>query len=1102
MEERRVELRALNTCVKESRASVEGNKSKLDPNVKKTTGLVKKVKALSEENAAQIGQEIVKLNLKRYVSEIVTGILEAPLKMKDIPAVVEVISLMHQRYDSFTAPFSKGLFVSLENIESSTESKDIARRRILIRLIGELVLVGIIDSPGIALKSLRKLTLIASRDDKTKDDVVIASPLALSNLTGICGFIRAIGSEFTGIGTEPALVVPSEIQVRYLAMFRAYALSVFERVKKEHELLHLKQKRAREEMMNRGSLSEKTTDTLEQRESELSKLKIGADSLAELLGMDSLVLEEAEEEGKDIGGIALWDNRRGNVEEEEMSSETWAYGDEETKNFYCGIPDLNVLLPQGLFHAAPKKQNESENKVRYMPTAPETVSRGTLDNALEQLSGKPGKPVHTVAFAETAPIEEVECEDAVQEDEEYFDEQEDDEEVGVGASVEVDEMMNHLKNVLSMSAADKFSLDFCRVSNKKVISRLISELARAPWSRCELLPYYSRIAVTLSNVFPQIGKGLMEYLEREFRGLLRRNDNKRLESRLRNVRYIAELVKFNQGDFAPPEKAFYVLTTCFKDFSGQNIDCVCALLEGCGRYLYRLEETHKETARFLEVLMRHKMMRNLSPAYCTMVDNAFYFIIPPQNGGKRKVKRVKSNEELFVRYLLFEYMDSELPCDNFSAKVQEKEEPINAVKRRKSKSAMENDKLIVIVKMLNKLNWSLAETADLVTKSFISAVKKRNHVTPKLCECLISFPTIAVQIEDNILACIEMALDFNDYRDYQKQLSFARMFADMFCYKMVDANTLFDTLYFIIQYGHSTQQSDTNERLVCPRGPSNCIENDASTFHPRVPFIHDPPHECFRLRLVCTILDPVCEFLKKGPLQPRLKKFLVYLERYILSKSYVPLAMEYVLQDTFEKMNVTRASISWEEANEKVAQLEREASVMQTISESDIEEYESEIVSEEEEEESDDEDIEEEEEDDDDDDESIEEEENFSEEDSDSYLNQRTAEDEAFEQEFAKLMQDTMRSAKPSNAKTVNVDKMSIPRHLFAKDDAPPVDGVVAFKLLKRVKGGKTGTATINVPEGSKIAKGIQKDKEEKELEIQLLKRRLVEFEHREKELH
>uniref|UniRef100_H2Z6J9 MIF4G domain-containing protein n=1 Tax=Ciona savignyi TaxID=51511 RepID=H2Z6J9_CIOSA len=75
---------------------------KLDSSLKKNTAFVKKLGKLTEQQRSSIENEFNSLNLTRYIQEIVSTLLDAKVKMSDIPCAVHVCSLMHMRYQEFT----------------------------------------------------------------------------------------------------------------------------------------------------------------------------------------------------------------------------------------------------------------------------------------------------------------------------------------------------------------------------------------------------------------------------------------------------------------------------------------------------------------------------------------------------------------------------------------------------------------------------------------------------------------------------------------------------------------------------------------------------------------------------------------------------------------------------------------------------------------------------------------------------------------------------------------------------------------------------------------------------------------------------------------
>lgn len=142
---------------------------------------------------------------------------------------------------------------------------------------------------------------------------------------------------------------------------------------------------------------------------------------------------------------------------------------------------------------------------------------------------------------------------------------------------------------------------------------------------------------------------VLEALKREFFGMMKTKNLQYIDNKVRNVRYLAELVKFG---VAPPITAFRMFKTMMADFSPHNIELVAILLESCGRcvsepqspsfhislrlsfrhylkgkeaylthysmlpdifhrYLYLLPYTHERTCDVIEMMLRLRRAKNL-----------------------------------------------------------------------------------------------------------------------------------------------------------------------------------------------------------------------------------------------------------------------------------------------------------------------------------------------------------------------------------------------------------------------------------------------------------------------------------------------------------
>jgi hypothetical protein len=58
----------------------------------------------------------------------------------------------------------------------------------------------------------------------------------------------------------------------------------------------------------------------------------------------------------------------------------------------------------------------------------------------------------------------------------------------------------------------------------------------------------------------------------------------------------------------------------------------------------------------------------------------------------------------------------------------------------------------------------------------------------------------------------------------------------------------------------------------------------------------DPPEDCFRIRLIITLLQTCGHYFSKGSSKRKLDKFLLHFQRYILSKGPLPLDIEFDIQ--------------------------------------------------------------------------------------------------------------------------------------------------------------------------------------------------------------
>lgn len=58
----------------------------------------------------------------------------------------------------------------------------------------------------------------------------------------------------------------------------------------------------------------------------------------------------------------------------------------------------------------------------------------------------------------------------------------------------------------------------------------------------------------------------------------------------------------------------------------------------------------------------------------------------------------------------------------------------------------------------------------------------------------------------------------------------------------------------------------------------------------------DPPEDCFRIRMIITLLQTCGHYFGRGSSKRKLDRFLIYFQRYMLSKGALPLDIEFDIQ--------------------------------------------------------------------------------------------------------------------------------------------------------------------------------------------------------------
>eukprot|EP00249_Psilotum_nudum_P018824 c26978_g1_i1 orf=54-3764(+) len=856
----------------------------LDSSIKRNTTVIKKLKQINEEQREGLLEELRAVNLSKFVSEAVAAICDAKLKSADINAAVQVCSLLHQRYKDFTPSLFQGLlkvfFPGKVTEDDGDRSIRAMRKRSTLRLMIELFYCGVLDDVGVVMSIIKDLSSI----EHLRDRDTIQMHLSL-----LVSFARQ-GRVFLGLpiqGQDPYQELYKELNVtveqkKFLRkMFQSFYDGVVELLLSEHSSLRqLEQENAR--MLNaKGELSEENAAAYEKLRKSYELLLRSVSSLAEAMHMKPPVMPEDGNTTRVTTGDDITSPSAG--KEPLMPEPIW--DDEETRSFYESLPDLRAFVPAVLL-GEPEPKSGEISQVQQKISEQQDL-RSDTDQVLPVGNVVPeagdGLQENATLLPEEVSEEKVKEREKDEKDKdrtkdaekEKYKEKEVERKIEKDSEKDkikgleganLDSLLQRLPGCVSRDLIDQLTVDFCYLNSKSNRKKVVRALFGVPRTSLELLPYYSRMVATLSTCMKDIAPMLLQLLEEEFNSLINKKDQMNIETKIKNIRFIGELAKFK---VSPPGLIFSCLKCCLDDFTHHNIDVACNLLETCGRFLYRSPETTLRMGNMLEIIMRLKNVKNLDARHSTLVENAYYQCKPPERSAR--VLKVRPPLYQYIRKLIFLDLD---------------------------KSSIEH-----VLRQLRKLPWS--ECEHYVLKCFMKVHKGKYsqvHLIASLTAGLSRYhDAFAVAVVDEVLEEIRLGLELNEYGMQQKRIAHMRFLGELYNYRLIDSSVIFDTLYLIIFLGYGTSEQDAL----------------------------DPPEDCFRLRMVITVLETCGHYFDRGSSKRRLDRFLLYFQRYVLSKGAIPLDVEFDLQDLFAELRPKMVRYSaFEEANIAILELEDQESCL------------------------------------------------------------------------------------------------------------------------------------------------------------------------------
>ncbi|KAL6308040.1 transcription factor [Sparassis latifolia] len=880
----------------------------LDSSLKRHTALIKRIRqSLGTDNRDQVIKDIDTLSLEKYVDEIAGAIMEGIVRCKtekDVWSAVEIISLLHRRFPkAFTpvllpllsaalaAPPRAALSAMTPEQREKEDGARVARQRPVLRVCAELALVGIIkDSPE---RSGGEWIMKAIRD-------LLSNDPSLSSLPLLSTFLKSFSRPYLGIlapatakqissSAEPGTLssattneaneaandafpplvkeedelVEKDIRDRFRKMCEGYFENVAKKLVIEHNRLQEQDRRNHEAYIRSGEIFEDRQQAYEKMTKGYEKLLASCQSLSELLYMPMPTLKTSSQKSESILiGTSAGSSVLGG-DADEMTGGKWE--DEEERRFFEDTPDLKDYVPRSVLGMGEDEDRAEEGKEERETREKERVleEMRRLDEELAGLDGNAGSPVNGYAKPAGEGADEG---GGLKDGQEVSGKDEDDDDnaptptpgspktspsttpqlAPQGPSQLLTALLTRLPDATNRTLIDQAAVDFAFLNSKASRKRLVKFMSQTPKSRTDLLPHYSRLIAILNRYMPDIGTELVAILDEEFRYLQRKKKvvNELAEVRLKNITFLSNLTKFR---VIPPHLILHMFKVCLDDFSGTNVDNVALLLEGCGRFLLRSDETKEPFSRMVELMRRKQSLQHFDQRQLLLLENAYYQCNPPERTARQAKERTPM--EHFIRHLIYDVL---------------------------AKKTIDK-----VLKLLRKLDWNDDTVLHTLHKLFTKPWKVKYGNIPLLAMLTYDLqryhPSFTIAVVDQVLEDIRRGLEQNVYSINQQRIASVKYLGELYIFRLISSGIIFDTLWTLVTFGHPEGRPLPNQ--PCPI---------------------DMPDDFFRIRLVCVILDTCGMCFDRGTQLKKLDQFLAFFQFYALCKIRPPMEIEFMLTDSIE----------------------------------------------------------------------------------------------------------------------------------------------------------------------------------------------------------
>ena len=787
----------------------------------------KKFQRITNETKDAILKDIETFNFSRMIDELVKNILEGKFETKDISSMMIVISELHQIYEQFTPKFLDNLKKILDEarIETSKgfkndeeEEKKMNRRKALTSLAIEAYLYGIDNSFNNSIKFIFS-SLVSPKN--TKEQFFTEFPMLVFIMRTYGFFLFKIKSkqlkeylEKNNLEKEFEIETPHNENInKYFAekLNEFYSKKILLYLEQEHTILN------ELEQSNFENAGISRTNTNNQSNNTNNNNNIGNNNT----------------------------NNENNNENTNKDATVDINKYTKIRNNYLKYIDYINKFANTMNFEVPELA--SEKTLRY-ENQKKAETRLEKINKYDPFSDEKEYKFYTVPIS-TKLYEP--C-NTKQDD-------------GYGISKKLDNLIEDTLKCDTTETIDSISEKYlfnskilCQTSKRLyVFEKIIKD------DRCNLenIKYFARLFNNISVIYKDLLSELTKFLNDNFnewkpKKIYESTNNTNISTGtlfsycLKDCRFISELVKF--GSF-PIKDVFDIIKDLMSDFKFKSIECLCQILDNCGRYIYLNKSTQERFGQILDSIkkMAHSNLVHDDRAF-KILTNSISICKPQEKTLIKKVKK-RSIEEEYLRFLMNNCLDS----DEASIKK--------------------------VVALIRRFDWEKNE--DMIFKVIFKYLLTNNEEKiSNCCKMLFLLKNYRQKFFFNlinvILEEIRIGLERNDFNDNQHKLILSIIVGNFYLNKIITSDLVFYILYMIITF--NPQWSEGNKDLM--------IDNPL-----------DSPFDTFRIQMILKIFD-ICGKKLLSKKKENLDRFIEFLQMYILSKQYLSIEVENKITTCFDNL--------------------------------------------------------------------------------------------------------------------------------------------------------------------------------------------------------